>query len=459
MTTSSPIFQAAGDVTHPMVRVYDAGAAAVGGRSPSAAELADTAGAAANVLFNLQSFTNFSTLRIAMLGGNDVLQLAGAQSGPLAPLAINYMGGTGNDNLIVDSSNGPVLGPINYDGGAGANYMTLTGGTATSDLYTPGSQPGSGTSALVFPGGTQAVSFQNLSPIFDQVAGPLVVNATNANNAITYREGNDTTNTPNAAWGQVSVDSLEPINFSNKTLLTIAGLAGTDTFDLSNPHTPAGLVGITVSGSGSSGFDTLMVNGVAATLAVDTAAQTITGATGAGGAVPIAYDVIGNLSVDAGASTTLAVSNADTFSYTPGPAIDAGTIQTSAIPISFTGLGIGKILAFLGSGAGASLVVNDPAANDTLSVAATTGNVILPRPRNGRHVIGPQPCAQQPDRRRHVQRQRAAPLYLAHPRRWRRCRGQSERRWDSGDCQPGRRTRQRLWRRTRHRRLAGGCDS
>ena len=173
------------------------------------------AGAALNDLFNLQSFTNFSTMRFGLLGGNDVLDLlAGPMTGALA---INYTGGTGDDSLIVDSTNGPVLGPINYDGGPGTNYLTLTGGTAASDTYTPGSQLGSGTNTLVFPGGTESVSFQNLAPIFDQVGGPLTVNGTNGNNAITYQKGNDTTNASNPAWGQVSVDNLEPIHFTNKS--------------------------------------------------------------------------------------------------------------------------------------------------------------------------------------------------------------------------------------------------
>jgi len=102
---------------------------------------------------------------------------------------------------------------------------------------------------LVFPGGTESVSFQNLAPIFDQVGGPLTVNSSNGNNAITYQEGSDTTNTLSSAWGQVSVDNLEPINFTNKSTLTVNGLAGTDTFSLNNPNTPTGLGGITVSGS------------------------------------------------------------------------------------------------------------------------------------------------------------------------------------------------------------------
>lgn len=366
-------FQAAGDVTHPMVRIYDAGAGSVGGRTPS--ELADTAGTAANDLFNLQSLTNFSTVHIGLLGGNDVLDLlAGAASGAVA---INYTGGTGDDSLIVDSTNGPVLGPINYDGGPGTNSMTLTGGTATSDTYTPGSQLGTGTNTLLFTGGTESVSFQNLAPIFDQVAGPLLVNGNNANNAITYQEGNDTTNTLSPAWGQVSVDTLEPINFTNKSALTVNGLAGTDTFSLNNPNTPTGLGSIVVSGSGSTGSDALIVNGVAAAVGVDTAAKTITGATGTGGAVPITYNTIGTLTVNAGPSTGLAISNSNTFTYTPGSTADTGTVQTSTLPITFTGLGAGRTLALTGLGALASLVANDPAANDTISVAGTSGNVTL----------------------------------------------------------------------------------
>ncbi|HSU69462.1 MAG TPA: hypothetical protein VLJ39_21430, partial [Tepidisphaeraceae bacterium] len=363
---------------NPMVRVYDAGTGATGVHSPSVAEVADTTGVASTDLFNLQSLSNFSTIHIGLLGGNDLLDLAGSQSGSST---IDYTGGTGNDNLIVDSTSGPVLGSINYDGGAGTNSMTLTGGTATSDAFTPGAQLGSGTSSLVVNGGTEAVSFQNVAPIFDQVAGPLAVNGNNANNAITYQEGNDPTNTLNPAWGQVSVDTLEPINFTNKTSLAIAGLAGTDTFSLNNPNTPTGLTGIAVSGSGSTGADTLIVNGVAPTVGVDIAARTITGTTGSGAGVPVTYDTIGALTVNAGPSTGLAVSNSNTFVYTPGSAADAGTIQTSTLPIAFAGFGAGKTLTLTGSGAGASLVDNDPTANDTLTLAANSGNVTTLAPR------------------------------------------------------------------------------
>jgi hypothetical protein len=360
-------FQATGDVTHPMVRIYDGGAGAVGGRSPSAGELADTAGAAANDLFNLQNFTNFSTLHFGLLSGNDVLDLlAGAQNGPLA---INYTGGIGNDNLIVDSTNGPVLGSINYDGGPGTNSMTLTGGTATSDTYTPGSQLGSGTNTLVFTGGTESVSFQNLAPIFDQVAGPLVVNATNASNAINYQEGNDTTNTPNIAWGQVSVDNLEPINFTNKTQLAIAGQAGVDTFSLNNPNTPTGLTSITVDGGDPGSGDTLTISGAGVAVSVNTATATITGATGAAGAVSITYSGIEalNLAANIGNLTLTTTGADDTLSVTPGAsgAANSGSLVSSGVVPSIIFANSGTLTADLGGG------------NDTVNVMASANDDMI----------------------------------------------------------------------------------
>src|SRR5262249_17304893 len=119
--------------------------------------------------------------------------------------------GNGNDALTVDSSANRFPIPLVYDGGAGTDSLPLTGGTARSRTYTPGPTAGSGTSTIVFTsgaGGTQTVSFQNLEPMIDLVSGPLVVNGTNANNAINYTQG------PNsgaalvggATTGQVSVD-------------------------------------------------------------------------------------------------------------------------------------------------------------------------------------------------------------------------------------------------------------
>ncbi len=128
---------------------------------------------------------------------------------------IDVQGLAGNDSLTVDSTNGAISIPINFDGGDDADSLTLTGGTATSDTYSPGPNPGQGTSAIVIGGVTQTVSFTNLEPVLDLVGGPLVVNATDAGNAIDYRQGSV------AANGLVSIDSQETIEFSNKTTLTI----------------------------------------------------------------------------------------------------------------------------------------------------------------------------------------------------------------------------------------------
>ncbi len=84
-------------------------------------------------------------------------------------------GGTGNDNATVNSTVTPVTVPITFDGGAGTNAMTLVGGTATAETYTPGAPVGSGTLAVTFALGTESINFLNLAPIFDMIAGPLVV--------------------------------------------------------------------------------------------------------------------------------------------------------------------------------------------------------------------------------------------------------------------------------------------
>jgi hypothetical protein len=178
-------------------------------------------------------------------------------------------GGAGNDALSVDSTAAPIAIPITYDGGAGANTLSLTGGTATSDTYTPGPAVGAGTSQITIGGVTQTVSFVNLAPVLDTVAGPLTVDGNAANNVINYTVGSTTAN------GLVSVDAFEPIEFSNKTTLTLAGQAGDDTIIVNNPDTPTGLTAL--SADGGTGNDTLVVNANnQPVLSSDIAAATIT---------------------------------------------------------------------------------------------------------------------------------------------------------------------------------------
>ncbi len=105
---------------------------------------------------------------------------------------ILVQGGAGADKLTVDSTNGAIPLAITYDGGADNDSLTLTGGVATFDSYTPGPNPGQGLSTLIIGLTTQTVNFQNIEPVFDLVGGPLIVNGTNADNAINYSDVGDT---------------------------------------------------------------------------------------------------------------------------------------------------------------------------------------------------------------------------------------------------------------------------
>jgi hypothetical protein len=201
---------------------------------------------------------------------------------------INIFGVGGNDELIVDSSNGliNVPGGIRYDGdGAcppdllsaesiedlllelgehlhgydrGIDTLTLqqTGGPAiTSDTLSVGAQPGSGVSTIVAPGALniQTVYFEELEPIVDGVPAPsLTINGgavgtiLNEANAIHYTASD----LLGVAWGQVTIDEFEPIHFTNKTGLTIDAAAGNDAVEINNAALPTGLQTIAINGSG-----------------------------------------------------------------------------------------------------------------------------------------------------------------------------------------------------------------
>ncbi len=127
--------------------------------------------------------------------------------------------------------------PIFYNSASpGASSLTLTGGTATSDTYTPGPGAGQGNDTLVFPGGTQSVTFTGLSPVMDTVSGPLTVTGTSGNDAISYGPGS----VDAAHDGKVSVNSLESIEFTNKTSLTLNTGTGKDAVSVNNPNAPTG---------------------------------------------------------------------------------------------------------------------------------------------------------------------------------------------------------------------------
>ncbi len=197
--------------------------------------------------------------------------------------------GLGTDSVFVDSSVSAVTVPITYIGGGGANdSLTLSGGSALTDVYTPGPIPGSGLSVLTFPSGTESVTFANLKPVLDLVPSSLEVDGTSANDLINY-----TTSPTNTTHGYVSVNNAEPIEFTNKTSLNIYGEGGDDTITIFNPNLPTGLTAITVNGdspAGNVGTDTLVVNAnntLFTSADINTASTTVLAVPGA---IPVAIN-------------------------------------------------------------------------------------------------------------------------------------------------------------------------
>ena len=214
-------------------------------------DLDDTAGGS-------QTQTISSIAEINVSGG------AGA-----AKLDINHGGSGGaSSNKFFGKTNGGVV--VRFDGGTGAGVGGLSfGGTPANpieiDRIVVGPTPGSGSAFM-----SESVSLKNLTVIYkdvlsgivDSVPGPLVIEATDGDNAISYREV-----TANGV-GQILIDNLLPaangLQFTNKSTLTINALGGSDTINLNNPSTPAGLTSITVNGGDpTAGSDELIVNGIA----------------------------------------------------------------------------------------------------------------------------------------------------------------------------------------------------
>src|SRR6185436_9819937 len=92
---------------------------------------------------------------------------------------------------------------------------------------------GQGRATHVAGGLTMTIDILNLEPFIDLVPGALVVNGTDALNAIDYRAA--------GADGLVSVDDFETIQFNNKTTVTLNGNAGNDQFHIAG--TNAGFTG------------------------------------------------------------------------------------------------------------------------------------------------------------------------------------------------------------------------
>jgi hypothetical protein len=293
---------------------------------------------------------------------------------------INVNGLGGNDTLIVDSTNGliNVVNGIRYDGDGGVDdklqLVQTNGPIWQTDTYSLGAANGSGKSVIFgsVAAGTQTVFFENLSPVLDLVpVGMLTVNATAADNAISYTGASD------PAHGLITFDEHESIEFANKDLLIVNAGAGQDTISVNDSSTPDGLDSITVNGGGPSSGDTLVITGAGADVTVNTGLGTIDGATGAGGEVEISYGTIETLNLLAGiANLTITTTAADdTAVVTPGPAAGAnsGSVQSSGAVPQIAFVNSGTFTANLGAGAGHdALIVNGSSLADTVLVSGTS---------------------------------------------------------------------------------------
>ncbi|WP_146408387.1 dockerin type I domain-containing protein [Allorhodopirellula heiligendammensis] len=178
---------------------------------------------------------------------------------PLAALMqINVFGVGGNDELIIDASNGliDIADAIRFDGdgtcsveGAGHaddvgvdrgfDRLTIT----TDDTVTVyddeelavGQLPGSGRHTITDGSGTQTVWFEELEPVTTIVGAasftigsiPGLASLLQDSNHVTYGEAELV-----AAASRVTIDNFEPIEFVNKISTVVQLGSGDDTFDL-----------------------------------------------------------------------------------------------------------------------------------------------------------------------------------------------------------------------------------
>jgi Ca2+-binding RTX toxin-like protein len=296
--------------------------------------------------------------------------------------AVTVAGGGGDDTLAVNSTIGPVAFPITFDGGAGTNALSLTGGTAIADAYSPSS----GLSTLAFAVGTETVQTVNTGTVLDAVAGPLTVNGTAAANAIGYATGFDSlanfeAGVADSAWGQLSVDGFVPIEWTGKTTLAIAAGAGNDTIDLNNPNAPTALTGIRVDGG--TGTDTLVANTQSAPLVLEPTGQGAGTINYFGGGLPGSPFTEIEAVQFVGSSSSFGIDGTagdDQFTFTPGATPDTGTVvgtmNTNGIafplvPVTFTDMqqsGLMAFNAFGQQGGSDSFVFNTTTANNSVSV-------------------------------------------------------------------------------------------
>lgn len=321
-----------------------------------------------------------------------------SQSLPLAfSQSIAIEGSWDNDGLIVDCSSGLIPASISFTAGPGMDSLLIHGAPADPVgvvVYTPG--PGVGQGRLEYDD-SMAIAFTGLEPVIDLVeASTLVVTGTNAANTINYARGHNsgTELVSDATTGLVSVDSFETIEFANKAMLWLDGLAGSDEIDLDNSTTPTDLAEILVDGGGGSDSDRLVLNGTRRNDEFTYMPLDPTSGVVAIGDLPVSFAAVESVFLNGGASLAdtidvVAQRLLSRFTFTPGATRDSGTIQVNSgladfVPLSFDGIGLLGGIALSG-GIFETVVYNGTSSNDTFTVDSSGG--VRLRNSAGAHVM------------------------------------------------------------------------
>ncbi|MFO0867988.1 MAG: dockerin type I domain-containing protein [Pirellulales bacterium] len=199
--------------------------------------------------------------------GNDLYDFSHVQTSVFFGIGSNQgsdtiIGSPKNDIFQVNMASGANGSTITFDGGEGFDSVTVLGGNGfTNERLNVGPDGGSGSHTL----DSQTINFQNIEPFTTNVGAanftlssvPGIASLLDADNAITLTDGQIL-----AGGGRITVDSFEPVEFANKTNLTIDAGNGDDVIAIENVNTPTGLNTITVDGGPPSASDTLVVSAI-----------------------------------------------------------------------------------------------------------------------------------------------------------------------------------------------------
>ncbi len=294
-------------------------------------------------LYNLQSFSNFSSLNIQTLTGTDTVNL------------VNRAGTT-----------------VNIDGGDPISGDVLNVTVPVNARFTQGARA---TDGLIDNSGVGDINVTNMELVgisSATAASTLTIRGTDDNDTIAVGLVGIT-----AAWINDGAVIRYNVANTNFTGVVVQGRFGNDAFSV----TPHAGVAITVQGGDPTASDTVVVNGTGGADTINYSPTGIDAGTvqvNALGLVTLAtvehLTINGLGGTDALTHTTPAGSHFVTF--TPGSAPDAGTIAsrgaaagTALVPLTFAHIGGNGSVSFLSGGAGAR--------EDTLELSGTAGSDVF----------------------------------------------------------------------------------